>query len=166
MAARIPGSVHEEINLWIDCYDLEKRDQLNLWTDEIIDPNYEWNKLMETSNLLKQKYSFLSDFMKNNRINVVQEWDHDDELFYKSGYITQYKWEESWIKYYIVKDNDEIVEIPHKIIDRNWEEAIDNWYRWEIVMDYLDINTKFLLEHHYDSAWNDQSPLYIIDFAK
>ena len=164
------NAVRQEIHSWIQAYNFEK---LNLGTDEIIEPDYEWNEMMKKSDLLKQKYSFLSDFMKKNGINIVEEEEYSDEILDKSWMVTHYEHDSNGIKYYIVKGNDEIVEVPYNINDQTWdyeflvENSIESdLTKWEKVWDFVDKNTTHILRDSYDISMRDISSLYVIPYVK
>ena len=169
MAPRIPNEVQFEIDLWEEAYRIEQEQEATKsQVDEAID-EYEnqWNEMMKTSELLKQKYSFLDDFMKKNRINVVWETEFNKDILDNSWKITFYEDDSSWTVYFIVQSNWDIIKVPYEQIDRTWDfEVSDNWFEWEQLWDYLDENTTHILQHEYSTYWNDMSPLYVIPYVK
>lgn len=164
MATEItPKNVRGEIDNWINCYLYEQEEaKQKVW--EFIDP---WTEMMRVSELLKRKYYFLADFMKEKRINVVKEKEFDDKILDNSWKITFYEDDSNWTIYYVVKNNWEIIKVPYEKIDKTWDFYVyDNWFEWEQLCDYVDNETNYILEHHYDSYWNDMSPLYVIPYIK
>ena len=180
MALIKPSSVIQEIDSWEQAYKFEKYQRSNKFlVDEAIKnkaiKEYEdtCNEVMKISEELKQKYSFLPNFMEKNKISVVDELVYSDEILDKSWKVTLYDDDASWTIYYVVNGNWEITKIPYEQIDRSsnmfdympedWIN-IDNWFRKEQVQDFIGNDTRYILEHHYNNAWNEQSPLYVIDF--
>lgn len=158
------NAVRQEVEYWREEYKFEKeqtKEKTKEKAEEYIDP---WIEMMRASEELKEKYSFLSDFMEVQGINVVKEKDFDESILDKSGNMSFNKWDSSGLKYFIVKNNGEMINIPYEMIG-GYEGLDDNWFEWKTVFDFIDEDTNCILEHHYDSAWNDQSPLYIIPYV-
>ena len=157
--------VQDEIDFWIYTYNFEKLEKYiksNVY--DRIDP---WDELMRTSKILKQKYPFLNNFMKDNRINVVEEKEFSDEILNNSWRITFYEDDSSGTVYFVLQNNWEIIKVPYEQIAETWDiEVSGNWTELAKLWDYVDDNTTYILQHDYSWYWNDQSPLYVIPYIK
>ena len=174
MAPRTPREVQDEIKSWIDCYK-EDKIKLDLWTDEIINPEHDWNYLNAMTNVLRIKYDFLPNFMNSKGINIVKEATFNENILTQSWKITEQEDDINWTIYYVVQNNSKIIQIPYEQTSNYTDMSDDDieideqftWkFNWETVWDYISQDTTQILMHNYSTYWNDMSPLTVFPYLK
>lgn len=120
-------------------------------------------KINET-NKLKQKYAFLDDFMKNERIMFASESEYNESLLEKKWVLYESDWETYWTRYYLVNNKWEIIKVGNKhMLDEDLDlsyQVNGNIYTdkvWDFIESSNSRYTILILENDYSSDINESS---------
>lgn len=164
------NAIRIEIDSWIEAYNNEKI-EVKVNSDEIIDPNFEWNEMVKNTDELKQKYLFLSDFMKNpekwslfnQEIKFAEEVEYIIDGLDRISTIVNDEDCSAWMRYFIVNNKNEIVKVPYQVRDEDWS-VLDNWFNGEVASNYIDENTKYIIKNYYSSYGNNDNTINIMRY--